>query len=228
MRAELLYTDGLGAGSGLAGPRRHARPNRERISFLSAASAAADSWTPKYVAAETTAMIRIPILPRDPRFTKLAIERRKFEMLAPLVGWQVVPGSIQQPNPPQPDLLCDVGGVGPLAVELVSLDDPATRRRLQNMFNTNHAWACALNVWSPVQQRVLLAHLGDAFITPQFHNEADVQARAQALYALQQLLFSNLSRRGRIGPDEIGNPLGFECAHIHRGSVTNGPQLQTS
>ncbi|HUN73880.1 MAG TPA: hypothetical protein VMU40_05140 [Steroidobacteraceae bacterium] len=77
-------------------------------------------------------MVRIPILPRDPRFTKQAKERRIFGALAPLIGWPVVPGSVQQPTTPQPDILCDVVGIGPQAVELVSLDDPATRRRLEN------------------------------------------------------------------------------------------------
>jgi hypothetical protein len=49
--------------------------------------------------------------------------------------------------------------------------------------------------------------------------------RARAFYALQRLLLSSLNRRGKVSPDEIGNPHGFESAHIYRGSVTNGPQF---
>ena len=63
--------------------------------------------------------------------TKEQIERRIFEALAPLVGMDVVPGSIRQLTPPAPDIECETRGSGPKAVELVALDAPHTRMPLR-------------------------------------------------------------------------------------------------
>jgi hypothetical protein len=43
-----------------------------------------------------------------------------------------------QPDPP--DIICDVVGEGRLAIEIVALDAPQTRSRLDNMITTDEAW----------------------------------------------------------------------------------------
>ena len=83
----------------------------------------------------------------------------------PLIDWEIVPGSLQQPEPRQPDILCEVVGRGPVAVELVALDAEDTRQRLSNMFNTRDAWGLALSRWPQETQQKLRADLTNAYIT---------------------------------------------------------------
>jgi hypothetical protein len=164
---------------------------------------------------------------RDPRFTKQAIERRAFEALAPLIGWDVVPGSIQQPDPPQPDILCEVTGRGAVAVELVALDDDETRRRLAFMSSTRPAWDDAMAKWPAPEREVLQADLGDAYISLDFFNDAGRQARTAALYAVQGYLKAHPRFAGKIDPESLGEPDGFASAQVFRGSVSAGPHLSS-
>jgi hypothetical protein len=90
--------------------------------------------------------------------TKEEIEFRVFEALAPLAGLNVVPGSILQPPPPAPDIYCEIAGAGPLAVELVAIDDDETRTRLNHMYNTKEAWRRALSKWPPREQAQVQAN----------------------------------------------------------------------
>lgn len=54
-------------------------------------------------------------------------ERHIFDILAPLLGLLVIPDTVRQGNPPLPDIECEIVGLGPLAVELVALDDKQMR-----------------------------------------------------------------------------------------------------
>lgn len=60
-------------------------------------------------------------------------ERCVFEALAQILGLRVAPGSICQGKPSLPDIECQLKNSGPLAVELVALDDGRTRRHRENM-----------------------------------------------------------------------------------------------
>jgi hypothetical protein len=62
------------------------------------------------------------------KLNETATERLTFELLTPLIDWHVVPGSIVQPNPPQPDMLCGIDGRGLRTVELMTLDHPWQHR----------------------------------------------------------------------------------------------------
>lgn len=54
---------------------------------------------------------------------KAAGERAVFREFAQAARVRVVPNSIQSRPPPEPDILCEIGGVGPVAFELVQLVD---------------------------------------------------------------------------------------------------------
>ena len=148
--------------------------------------------------------------------------------LAPLLGWNVVPGTVQQPQPPKPDILCDVAGVGPLGVELVALDASTTRQRLSHMFDTQRAWTAAMSKRNKGEQAALQADLPQAHISVQFHEMADFQTRATALYALQGFLLRNPGNTGRVNANDIGSPAGFESANIFRGGTMKGPHVTSS
>jgi hypothetical protein len=156
--------------------------------------------------------------------TKVERELRIFEALAPMIGYEVVPGSIQQPDPPQPDVLCEIVRVGPLAVELVAIDDPVTRTRINNMFGTRDAWNEAARQWAVPERLILDADLHDAHISAQFAEAAGIRDRTAALHALQMFLLARPRFSGDVGTEEIGAPRGFESARVFRGRMTRpGP-----
>ncbi len=162
---------------------------------------------------------------RDPRFTKEAIERRVFEVLAPCLGWDVVSGSIVQPVPPQPDILCQVRGRGAIAVELVAIDASHTRLRLTNMFETPDAWKTAMTARPKEERETLQLDLQNAHISVQFSNEQGRRDRAFVLSALQTFLLEHPHFTGEITTDDIGMPSGFHGARIGRVETTTGPHV---
>lgn len=155
--------------------------------------------------------------------TKAERERRTFEVLAGLLRWCIVPGSIQQPDPP--DIVCDVVGVGALAVELVSLDADATHRRIANLSNTNRAWDVALARHATQERTALARDLRNAFIRAYFSNEAGSWDRSAAFKALQAFLRVRPGFTGDVTAEDIGLPRGFHHAYIGRADFINGPDV---
>lgn len=130
--------------------------------------------------------------------SKQVRELRTFETLARVIDWKIVPGSIQQPPPPQPDILCEVVGRGPVAVELVSLDDEETNLRLSNMFSRRAAWARALSRWPEARQRRLRDDLQNAYVSLNVAEELGPRDRAEILYILQQVLIERPKFSGAV------------------------------
>lgn len=160
--------------------------------------------------------------------TKEDTERRYFEVLAPLAGLSVVPGSISQPSPPAPDILCEISGQGPLAVEMVSIDDETTRTRLRHMRVTRVAWEIALAPWPQEAQAQLRADTADVYFNFDFENQAGRRERVIALKAVQRLMSDSPGFAGRVLPAAIGQPRGLVGATVFRGGVTDGPGMSAS
>jgi hypothetical protein len=148
----------------------------------------------------------------DPRFTKQAIERRTFDALVDLLGWGIVPGSVEQPAPPQPDIRCEVAADGPLAVELVAIDPPATRLRMSNMFGTPFSWRQATAWWPEAERRQLQADLQDAYLSVHFPNDAGTRDRAKVLFGLQSFFLSRPGFAGRVTAEDLEFPQGLHLA----------------
>src|ERR1700730_11724015 len=127
--------------------------------------------------------------------TKEQVERRIFEALAPLVGMEVVSGSIRQKRPPAPDIECEAKSIGPKAVELVALDAPQTRMRLENMRTTNEAWDRAFALRSAVEQEALKSRCGDMLLSVHFDEAAGARDRTRLMHLIQDRL--------------LGLPVGF-------------------
>jgi len=163
--------------------------------------------------------------------SKAQVERRVFEKLAPLAGYQVVPGSIRQDPPPAPDIACEVVGVGPLAVELVALDHEETRTRLSNMFSTEEAWDRALTTRPQAEQARLRAECDDVLLSLNFAEAAGSRARRDAMLAIQDRLlalgpsFTGSLFAGVAGIAGAAAPGGLRDAVVHRGHVSQGPRL---
>lgn len=123
--------------------------------------------------------------------TKSETELRIFESLASLAKLILVPNTIQQKNPPSPDIECQIQGIGPLAVELVALDAENTRTRLQNMFSTNDAWESALKTRPIAEQETLRATCKNVHLNISgLGNTAGKRDRTQIMLLIQEQLLA--------------------------------------
>jgi hypothetical protein len=128
-----------------------------------------------------------------------------------------------QPDPP--DIICDVVGKGRLAIELVALDAPQTRSRLDNMLTTDEAWERAAATLSAERRARLRIEANDIFFSITFRNEAGLRDRTKGLQAVQQFLLQNPCYIGVVAPERLGLPRGLDAVTVHRGHVTNGPKF---
>lgn len=157
--------------------------------------------------------------------TKEQAERRIFEALAPLVGMEVVPGSIRQKRPPAPDIECEAIGVGPWAVELVALDAPHTHTRLENMRGTKEMWDRAFALRSRIEQEALNARCGDMFLSVHFDETAGARDRTRLMHLIQdRLLGLPVGFSGELYSD-IDAPAEVDWAKVFHGSVKDGPHI---
>jgi hypothetical protein len=118
-------------------------------------------------------------------------ERRIFELLVPLAELILTPNSIQQKNPPAPDIECQVQNTGPLAVELVALDAENTRKRLNNMHSTGDSWESALQAWSTAEQETLRATCKNVHLNISgLSNTAGKRDRTQIMRLIQERLLA--------------------------------------
>src|SRR4051812_15789126 len=109
------------------------------------------------------------------KLSKQQREREVFETLSRVIGLDVVAGSITQPDPP--DIVCEIIGQGPLAVELVALDAPETGSGLDSMMATDKAWISALAPHPADHRARLRADTADVFFNIVFRNEAGTRDR---------------------------------------------------
>jgi hypothetical protein len=160
-----------------------------------------------------------------PELTKEEREFRIFEVLAPLAGIKVVPGSIIQLPPPAPDIQCDVVGVGHMNFELLALDAEVTRTRLSNMFNTKKAWTNSLRGMPPEQLARVQAAFADVHLSLNFEEMAGTKDRSAALSAIQKELLKLPS--GYSGPlfTDSTLPARLHGVRVFRNKTTDGPQL---
>lgn len=157
--------------------------------------------------------------------TKEQAERRIFEALAPLVGVEVVPGSIRQKRPPAPDIECDAIEAGLWAVELVALDDPQTHTRLENIRTTLEAWDRAFAMRSAVEQEALKGRCSDMLLSVHFDEATGSRDRARLMHLIQErLLALPVGLSGELY-GEIDAPPETDWAKVFHGNVNDGPHI---
>lgn len=69
---------------------------------------------------------------------KEARERAIFSEFAQRVGLPVIAGTLQSRQPPEPDVLCEIQGQGPVAFELVELIDQDFQERVATLGRFDH------------------------------------------------------------------------------------------
>ena len=152
-------------------------------------------------------------------------EREAFERFAPLVGYNVLPGSIVQAPPPAPDIQFEDANRGRINVELVALDHRRTRTRLSNMDNTSEAWNRAVDRLTPRDQASVRSEFANAHMSLNFDESAGTRLRTDIFAAIQRDVLSRPGHQGEVF-DQLTRPPGLQRAEIHRGKdITDGPHF---
>jgi hypothetical protein len=136
----------------------------------------------------------------------------------------VVPGSIRQKPPPAPDFECEAKGIGPKAVELVTLDAPHTRGRLENIRITT-GWTQAFAARYPAEQQVLKARRDDMFLSVHFDETAGARDRTRLKHLIQdRLLGLQAGFSGELFGD-FDAPAEVEWARAGHGNIMDGQHI---
>jgi hypothetical protein len=138
------------------------------------------------------------------------------EALTPIVG------GIEQPEPPAPDLIADLGSLGRIAFELVRLNDPEQLTRMALMSRTpaflDRAFA---RLQHDIQTRLAEKYV-DGIITIEFKGAVDFAQRRTALpfvWAVLDALPNGF--RGKVDLWNRGAPSALQLIWVSRG-VTGG------
>ncbi len=111
-----------------------------------------------------------------------AREREVFERFATSAGLTTLPGTLLQPDPPQPDLSVEIRGVGRVAFELVRINDPVELTSLTLMTQTRRLLADEFARIAPAERhRALSASLADADIKVSFVGTPTLAERRKVL-----------------------------------------------
>jgi hypothetical protein len=157
---------------------------------------------------------------------KRRIELHVFQMLAPLIGWEVVPGSIEQPPPNRPDIECTVVGVGPRAVELTALDSSNTRQRLSNWHATRPAWSHALGLWDKSKRERLAEISRNLSLSLTIDEGTTGKMRTQIMHQIQALLLTCPDFSGRMFTAGA-KPKGLKGGNAYRDKRRNGIRIHS-
>jgi hypothetical protein len=167
---------------------------------------------------------------------KKSKERRQFEAIAPLLDLDIVPGSIQQPEPKAPDILCECKRNGALAFELVTLDASETRTRINFWLETDDLWEEAISERPEAEQAELRRLLKDLHVSLVFDDAQPLWVRSRDLKKLQILILTEPDLAGDVlGKLYSAQPparkrdraQGLKIARLFRG-VENGPHITSS
>jgi hypothetical protein len=145
-------------------------------------------------------------------------ERGIFEEFAAAAGFQIVPESVTQPDPP--DILCEVTGIGRVAFELVQLDGREELSRMSDFRDSGHLWAeISRDLGSDVRQRHSNVQINVCFQTG-------------AGQRMRRKIFSQMVARLNSLPASFSgdlfeeNPSGLESAQIRRFNIDSGPSIR--
>jgi hypothetical protein len=144
-------------------------------------------------------------------------ERGIFERFAADAGLTVVVASITQPDPP--DILCEIGGFGQVAFELVQLDARQELARMGDFLNIRELWTQATESMTPdTRQR----HRG-AQINVEFDGNINQRGRRAALAQIATRL-ADLPQGAEGGLFEA-LPTGLASAELRHFTMDDGPRI---
>jgi hypothetical protein len=108
-------------------------------------------------------------------------ERRHFEWFCQAAELPLIPGCIEQPEPPAPDIIAEFAGLGRIAFELVRLNDPDHLTRLRLLHQMPGFLDGQLAALQVERRQALTAKFRDAYITIDFQGAASLAQRRQAM-----------------------------------------------
>jgi hypothetical protein len=150
-------------------------------------------------------------------------ELRTFEQFCAAAGLQIVLGSIRQPDPPGPDLIAELEGEGPVAFELVRLNDPEQLTRLNLMSQTPQFLAAAFAALPEEMHARFCALYADGIITIQFRGAVDLGQRRKALPFVWETLASlQTGFSGKVDLWDLRAPEAVELIWVNRGKTPGG------
>lgn len=162
--------------------------------------------------------------------TKKEAELWAFESMASLAKLILLPNTIQQKDPPAPDIECQIQDFGPLAVELLALDASTTRERLGNRETIPSSWEPALEQWSDLEQKSLRASCKDVRLTISGGEKAGKHDQVQLMRSIQEKL---LTKSSDFFDELLNAPTRLNVSSPHcrsiiicrRDFITNGPSI---
>jgi hypothetical protein len=134
------------------------------------------------------------------------LERAAFKQFAACAKLRVVPGSLQQPRDPEPDILVEIVDSGPVAFELGRLNAPLESHRIALMDSGGQRFEEEVGRRSVGEQDQIAAFLADAqvILSPRA-GYPDRELRLAARWVVDQLLSLP---EGFEGPLEVSNAEG--------------------
>jgi len=160
--------------------------------------------------------------------SKRAHERQVFDQFCAAIGFSLVPGSIQQLDPPAPDLLATFDAIGEVAFELVRLNHEDQLTRLSLMERTPSFLDDAFAKLETAHHAALSATYADGIITIDFRGAVHLGGRRKALPFLWRMLESMPAGfQGQIDLWGLGAPDAIRSIWVSRGETGGRPWFKT-
>jgi hypothetical protein len=156
-------------------------------------------------------------------------ERAAFERFCDASELQILDGTFEQPPDPAPDIRATIVGQGPIAFELVCLDDDASQERLNLMGDAQALTLQYHQALHPDRRAAFDTAFGDAYMMIAFLSTSGKRGVRKALPAL----FETLMRLPKGAKGQVLNHYsvraeGVERVNIARDSSIQGPEFTTS
>jgi hypothetical protein len=159
---------------------------------------------------------------------KRRAERAHFERFCDAARLPLIPESIEQPEPPAPDLVAKFESIGPVSFELVRLDDADRLTRLHLMQQMPNFLERAFEALPVKQKEALRAQYADAHITLDFRGAATLADRRRALPFLWNTLGAQPSGfRGEVDLWDLRPPRAISMIHVSRVKTGGRPWFRS-
>jgi hypothetical protein len=126
-----------------------------------------------------------------------------FSRFAAVSGLSIGEASIEKRPPPEPDILCNIEGVGDVAFELVELIDRDLAKREYGQLHLKSIFEQSFEACGPDTKSVLAATIGNALVHVTFADVGFRQKKLAVADVLNLLATVNADFAGEIRPDSL-------------------------
>ena len=151
-----------------------------------------------------------------------------FKLFARAAKLPVLFDSVEKRPTPEPDVRCQIQGVGVVAFEVTEAIDPVFARQLGNQENLKAWFYDGLRSLPVAARQDLTLRLKDAIVHVEFHKEASLETRRRAIpIVLDRLRTIGVEVHGELVVRDWGLPSCVTWLRISRGGFS-GPIFDTS